>query len=99
MTKATFPTGEEITINAEASDLEFLQRLIALNDDIAREINRQADGLLSEEGRRGNADSFKRLKALVDEMHALLSNTVFVEEAKAPAVKKAAKRAKKAAAK
>jgi hypothetical protein len=99
MTKATLPTGEEITINAEACNLEFLQGLIALNDDITREINRQADGFLSEEGGRGNADSFKRLKALVDEMHALLSNTEFVEEAKALAVKKAAKKAKKGAAK
>jgi len=88
--------GEEMTINAAASDIEFVQKLIALNEQITDEINLQANGLLLDEGARGCADSFNHLKALVGEMHTLLSNTVFNEAPKAGA-KKAAK--KKGAAK
>jgi hypothetical protein len=65
------------TINASASDVVFVQKLIALNDQIAKELNLQSAGLLSEQGGAGNADSFNRLKALVDEMHALLSAAEF----------------------
>src|SRR5262249_41601088 len=68
--------GEEMTINAAASDIEFVQKLIALNEQITDEINLQANGLLLDEGARGGADSFNHLKALVGEMHTLLSNTV-----------------------
>ena len=88
--------GEEMTINAAASDIEFVQKLIALNEQITDEINLQAKGLLLDEGARGCADSFNHLKAVVGEMHTLLSNTVFNEARKAGA-KKAAK--KKGAAK
>jgi len=74
-------TGEERTIKASASDVAFVQKLIALNDKITHEINSQADGLLTEKGAPGNADSFDRLKTLVDELHTLVFNTALVVEA------------------
>ena len=74
MTKVKLASGEEVEIKAEASDAEFVQALIALNDQITSEINIQAKGLLFNAGGEGTADSFNRLKSLVGEMHALLSD-------------------------
>jgi hypothetical protein len=74
MTKVKLASGEEVEIKAEASDVDFVQALIALNDQITSEINIQAKGLLFNSGGEGTADSFNRLKSLVGEMHALLSD-------------------------
>jgi hypothetical protein len=79
MTKARLPSGEEVMTSADASDVEFVQHLVALNDKITHEINLQAKGLFLEEGWRGDAGSFNQLKELVNEMHALLSDATLAD--------------------
>jgi hypothetical protein len=96
MLKVRLPNGREMTIDASASDVKFIQKLIELNDKITYEINFQANGLLSEKGAPGNVDSFDRLKALVDELHALVFNTALVVEPQKPGEKKPAKKGARA---
>jgi hypothetical protein len=73
MINAKLPSGEEVEINAAASDVEFIQMLIAFNENIAREINNQAYGLINNAGAEKLAESFNQLKAMVADMHAFLS--------------------------
>jgi len=79
MTKVRLPNGREMTIDADASDVEFIQTLSALNDKITGEINLLAGNLFSGADVRKNVEPLNRLKAAVDELHAILSNAKVVE--------------------
>jgi len=79
MTKVRLPNGRVMTIDADASDVEFIQTLSALNDKITGEINLLAGNLFSGADARKNVEPLNRLKAAVDELHAILSNAKVVE--------------------
>jgi hypothetical protein len=79
MTKVRLPSGQEMAIDADASDVEFIQILIALNDKIAGEINLLAKNLCLGANSRDNVEPLNRLKAAVDELHVILSNAKVVE--------------------
>jgi hypothetical protein len=79
MTKVKLSNGQELTIDADESDVEFIQILIALNDKITDEINLMAKNLCLGANARDNMDPLNRLKAAVDELHAVLSNAKVVE--------------------
>jgi hypothetical protein len=79
MTKVIPPNGQEMTIDADESDMEFIQVLITLNDKIADEINLLAKNLCLGANARDNVEPLNRLKAAVGELHALLSNAKVVE--------------------
>ena len=68
-----------MTIDADASDVEFIQTLSALNDKITGEINLLAGNLFSGADTRKNVEPLNRLKAAVGELHAILSNAKVVE--------------------
>ena len=79
MTKVRLSNGQEMTVDADESDVEFIQVLIALNDKIADEINLLAKNLCLGANARDNVEPLNRLKAAVDELHAILSNAKVVE--------------------
>ena len=79
MTKVRLSNGQELTVDADESDVEFIQVLIALNDKIADEINLLAKNLCLEANAVDNVEPLNRLKAAVDELHAILSNAKVVE--------------------
>ena len=81
MTKVRLSNGQELTVDADESDVEFIQVLISLNDKIAAEINLLAKNLCLGANARDNVEPLNRLKAAVDELHALLSNAKVVEPA------------------
>jgi len=68
-----------MTIDADASDVDFIQTLSALNDKITGEINLLAGNLFSGADPRKNVEPLNRLKVAVDELHAILSNAKVVE--------------------
>jgi hypothetical protein len=75
------PSGQEMAIDADASDVEFIQILIALNDKIAGEINLLTKNLCFGANPQENVEPLNRLKAVVDELHAILSDAKVVEQA------------------
>ena len=79
MTKVRLSDGQEMVTDADESDVEFIQVLIALNDKIADEINLLAKNLCLEANAVDNVEPLNRLKAAVDELHAILSNAKVVE--------------------
>jgi hypothetical protein len=79
MTKVRLSNGQEMTVDADDSDVEFIQVLIALNDKIADEIDLMAKNLFLGANARENVEPLNRLKAAVDELHAILSNAKVVE--------------------
>jgi hypothetical protein len=79
MTKVRLSNGQEMTIEANESDVEFIQILIALNDKIADEINLLTKNLCLGADAKDNVEPFNRLKAAVDELHAILFNAKVVE--------------------
>lgn len=79
MTKVRLSNGQEMTSDADESDVEFIQALIALNDKIADEINLLAKNLCLGANARDNVEPLNRLKAAVDELHAILSNAKVAE--------------------
>jgi len=79
MTKVRLSNGQEMTIDADESDLEFIQVLIGLNDKITGEINLLAKNLCLGANAQENVEPLNRLKAAVDELHAILSNAKVVE--------------------
>jgi hypothetical protein len=68
-----------MTVDADESDVEFIQALIALNDKIAAEINWLAKNLCLGANARDSLEPLNRLKAAVDELHAILSSAKVVE--------------------
>jgi len=78
MTKVRI-NGEVTTIDADESDVEFIQILIALNDKITGEINLLAKNLFTGVNVGDNVEPLNRLKAAVDELHAILSYAKVVE--------------------
>jgi len=68
-----------MTIDADASDVDFIRTLSALNDKITGEINLLAGNLFSGADPRKNVEPLNRLKVAVDELHAILSNAKVVE--------------------
>jgi hypothetical protein len=78
MTKVRI-NGEVMTIDADESDVEFIQILIALNDKITGEINLLAKNLFTGVNAGDNVEPLNRLKAAADELHAILSNAKIVE--------------------
>jgi hypothetical protein len=68
------PNGQEMTTDVDVSDVEFIQSLIALNYKITGEINQLAMNLLTGADARKNVEPLNRLKAAVDELHAILSS-------------------------
>ena len=84
MTKVRPPNGQEMTIDADESDVEFIQVLISLNNKIADQINLLAKNLCSGASSRDNVEPLNRLKVAVDELHAILSNAKVVEPAQRP---------------
>jgi hypothetical protein len=78
MTKVRI-NGEVMTIDADESDVEFIQILIALNDKITGEINLLAKNLFTGVNAGDNVEPLNRLKAAVDELHAILSYAKVVE--------------------
>ena len=81
MTKVRLPSGQEMAIDADASDVEFIQILIALNDKIAGEINLLAKNMFLGANAQENVEPLNRLKAAADELHAILSVAKVVEQA------------------
>ena len=81
MTKVRLPKGRVMTIDADASDVEFIQILIALNDKIAGEINLLAKNMFLGANAQENVEPLNRLKAAADELHAILSVAKVVEQA------------------
>jgi hypothetical protein len=79
MTKVRLSNGQEMTVDADESDVEFIQVLITLNDKITDEINLLAKNLCLGANARDNVEPLNRLKAVVDELHAILSNAKVVE--------------------
>jgi hypothetical protein len=79
MTKVRLSNGQEMTVDADESDVEFIQILITLNDKIADEINLLAKNLYLGANAKGNVEPLDRLKVAVDELHAILSNAKVVE--------------------
>jgi hypothetical protein len=79
MTKVRLSNGQELTVDADESDVEFIQILIALNEKIANEINLLAKNLCFGANALENVEPLNRLKATVDELHAILSNAKVVE--------------------
>jgi len=79
MTKVRLSNGQEMTVDADESDVEFIQVLITLNDKIADEINLLAKNLCLGANAINNVEPLNRLKAAVDELHAILSNAKVVE--------------------
>jgi hypothetical protein len=80
MTKVRLSNGQEMTVDADESDVEFIQVLITLNDKIADEINLLAKNLCLGANAINNVEPLNRLKAAVDELHAILSNAKVVEQ-------------------
>jgi len=78
MTKVRI-NGEVMTIDADESDVEFIQILIALNDKITGEINLLAKNLFTGVNAGDNVEPLNRLKAAADELQAFLSNAKVVE--------------------
>jgi len=78
MTKVRI-NGEVTTIDADESDVEFIQILIALNDKITGEINLLAKNLFNGVNAGDNVEPLNRLKAAVDELQAILSYAKVVE--------------------
>jgi hypothetical protein len=81
MTKVRLSDGQEMTVDADESDVEFIQVLITLNDKITEEINLLAKNLCLGVNAGENVEPLNRLKAAVDELHAILSNAKVVEPA------------------
>ena len=81
MTKVRLSDGQEMTVDADESDVEFIQVLITLNDKITDEINLLAKNLCLGGNAGENVEPLNRLKAAVDELHAILSNAKVVEPA------------------
>jgi hypothetical protein len=79
MTKVRLSNGQEMTVDADESDLEFIQVLIALNNNITGEIDLLAKNLCLGASAQENVEPLNRLKAAVDELHAILSNAKVVE--------------------
>jgi hypothetical protein len=79
MTKVRLSNGQEMTVDADESDVEFIQVLITLNDKITDEINLLAKNLRLGVNAGENVEPLNRLKAAVDELHAILSNAKVVE--------------------
>jgi hypothetical protein len=79
MTKVRLSNGQEMTVDADESDVEFIQVLITLNDKITDEINLLAKNLRLGVNAGENVEPLNRLKAAVGELHAILSNTKVVE--------------------
>ena len=71
--------GQVTTVDADESDVEFIQILIALNEKITDEINLLAKNLFSGVNARDNVEPLNRLKTAADELHAILSNAKVVE--------------------
>jgi hypothetical protein len=71
--------GEVMTIDADESDVQFVQILIALNDKITGEISLLAKNLFSGANVGDNVEPLNRLKAAVDELQAILSYAKVVE--------------------
>ena len=78
MTKVRI-NGQVMTIDADESDVEFIQILIALNDKITGEINLLAKNLFTGVNAGDNVEPLNRLKAAADELQAILSYAKVVD--------------------
>ena len=78
MTKVRI-NGQVTTVDADESDVEFIQILIVLNEKITGEINLLVKNLFSGVNARDNVEPLNRLKTAADELHAILSNARVVE--------------------
>jgi hypothetical protein len=78
MTKVRI-NGQLATIDADESDVEFIQILVTLNDKITGEISLLAKNLFSGVNAGDNVEPLNRLKAAVDDLQAIISYAKVVD--------------------